>query len=374
MKAIVIEVNDKYVLAMNKHGEFIKIRDNGNFNFEVGHEIDTSEYYIPVMRQLTRIGSMAAILLLMFGILFGAYSYSAPYSFVNIDINPSLEATANRYDRIINMEGLNDDGKNLLLSIDCKNKKIEDGIKSILDSAANNGYLGKETEDDIMFTISSKCVEKADEIADKIKDSFKDAENLNVSRPMGKPEIKIEKISMQKHDEAKKIGVSSGKLLLIEELIEDVKEDKPEIKAEDFKDIPAKNIKKLIEDRKKDTGNNKNIEEIKEKQSEAVKQEKEDKKGKEDNANKDNEDNIDSKKENNKDKDDNRNNKDNRVNTDRKDSEHNNNDSNSEGKENSRGFIRENKSGERRPEEIEAKDNNENNIELEKNRADKPKH
>ena len=108
MKALVLEVEGKHAVVLNKEGEFIRIKNDGTFR--VGYEID-----VPIQTAgvsiLTRIGQIAAVVVIMLGLSSGAYCYSTPYSYVSLDINPSIEIQANIFDRIINVEGLNDEAK-----------------------------------------------------------------------------------------------------------------------------------------------------------------------------------------------------------------------------------------------------------------------
>mgnify|MGYP006964182038 CR=1 FL=1 len=56
-----------------------------------------------------RVLSVAACLLLLF--LGGRQFYFIPTVKISIDINPSMELGVNRFDRIVSVEGYNDDGK-----------------------------------------------------------------------------------------------------------------------------------------------------------------------------------------------------------------------------------------------------------------------
>lgn len=187
--------------------------------------------------------SIAAAFLLVFGVGLGTYSYCAPYAYVNMDINPSVKITTNIYDRIIDIEGLNEDGEELISSGDVKNRKLQDGIERILENAFEAGYLKDESDNAVMFTVSSKNQKRVEQIQKKVNMAATDelkAKNVE-------SEIIVEKANVKRHQEAEALGISPGKLLLIDK----VREIEPELKVEDLKNAQVKDIVKLIKENRK---------------------------------------------------------------------------------------------------------------------------
>lgn len=81
----------------------------------------------------------AAALALMIG---GGYSvYAIPESYISIDVNPSVELTLNRFDRVLSATAYNDDGLIVLDSLDLKNARYTDAIDTLVESAAFSAYL-----------------------------------------------------------------------------------------------------------------------------------------------------------------------------------------------------------------------------------------
>lgn len=62
------------------------------------------------------------------------YMYFTPTSVISIDINPSLELTVNRFDKIIDITGYNDDGKVLKNSLHILYQNYQQAIEEILTS------------------------------------------------------------------------------------------------------------------------------------------------------------------------------------------------------------------------------------------------
>ncbi len=238
MKAVIVDIKGNSAVALTKSGRFIKIRNNGNLC--IGYETDIKAG-ITSINTMAKVVSIAAALIFIMGL--GTFAYKTPYNYIDIDINPSIEVTTNVFNRIIGVKALNIDAEKILDTASCKNKNVQDGIGSIIKSAVSNGYLKNTDTSAIMFTVASKDEKKADKIENMVKSSAaKELSAVNV-----KPEVVVEKVTVKKHDEAFRQGISPGKLTLIQKAID----LNPELKVDDLKDKPVKEILKLINDGKK---------------------------------------------------------------------------------------------------------------------------
>ncbi|MDE5587613.1 MAG: hypothetical protein K2J60_00525 [Acetatifactor sp.] len=70
---------------------------------------------------------------LLFLLIGGPLLYFTPTSVISIDINPSLELNVNRFDRIISVNGLNADGRELAAAIDLRFQDYRNALKQLLD-------------------------------------------------------------------------------------------------------------------------------------------------------------------------------------------------------------------------------------------------
>lgn len=73
----------------------------------------------------------ACMLLVLFG---GRWLYFTPTAKISIDINPSIELSINRFDRVISVDGFNADGQALSNALDIKYKNYGEAIEQILNS------------------------------------------------------------------------------------------------------------------------------------------------------------------------------------------------------------------------------------------------
>lgn len=69
---------------------------------------------------------------LLFALLWGRWLYFTPTAEISIDINPSIELSVNRFDRVISVNGINDDGRELANALDLKFRKYTEAVEQIL--------------------------------------------------------------------------------------------------------------------------------------------------------------------------------------------------------------------------------------------------
>lgn len=71
----------------------------------------------------------ACILLILFG---GRWLYFTPTAKISIDINPSIELNINRFDRVISVDGFNEDERALSSALDVKYKHYAEAVEEIV--------------------------------------------------------------------------------------------------------------------------------------------------------------------------------------------------------------------------------------------------
>lgn len=232
MRALVVELEKKHTIVLDKQGEFIRIRRD--FSHKVGQELAVSQQVRRGIPSLPRIVAAAAVLLLVAGLSLSTYGYFRPYSYIDVDINPSVEITTNVFDRILKVNALNADGEKIIQDGSFTNKTLAEGVRNLLDRAIHTGYLKKDTANAIVFTVSSKKDHKSGDM----EKSIRQAAERELKSEGVQSEIHMEKVQVKQHDEALKQGISPGKQALIRNL----KKLAPQVKEEEYKNKPVKEI------------------------------------------------------------------------------------------------------------------------------------
>lgn len=143
MNYLVMEVHPAYAVVLDEEGRFLK---TANLRYQVGDTVqDVVELRCPKKKQtalwkpLSGLAGLAACLCLVF---FGYYQPNfTPYGALRIQINPDVELTLSRTDRVLELEGLNDDGQVLIEGYDYDGKDRKDVTEDLVERAIDLGYL-----------------------------------------------------------------------------------------------------------------------------------------------------------------------------------------------------------------------------------------
>ena len=93
-----------------------------------------------------------ALLLCLLGV--GGYTIlSTPVSYISMDINPSIELSLNRLDRVVEATAYNSDGQRLLNTVSVHGQTYTQAIDTLVDSKAMQPYLTSENQ--LTFTVAS---------------------------------------------------------------------------------------------------------------------------------------------------------------------------------------------------------------------------
>lgn len=90
--------------------------------------------------RLRLIPALACLMLVLLGGWGGYQVYFTPTSLISIDVNPSVELGVNRFDKVVSVEGFNQDGEALAAALDVKYMNYADALTSILGSDAFAAY------------------------------------------------------------------------------------------------------------------------------------------------------------------------------------------------------------------------------------------
>ena len=150
-----MEVHPAYAVVLDEEGRFLKA---ANLRYQVGDTVrDIVELRHPrekrpaLWKPLSGVAGLAACLCLVF---FGYYQPNfTPYGALRIQINPDVELTLSRTDRVLELEGLNEDGQSLIAGYEYSGKDREDVTEELVERAIDMGYLsGGET---VSITVTS---------------------------------------------------------------------------------------------------------------------------------------------------------------------------------------------------------------------------
>lgn len=234
-KGLIMEIKDDYAIVMCDNGTMDKILIKPGMS--VGQKIFYFEDDIvkvsasPVKKNyrintfIKSFGSIAALFLIIFTV-FQNVMFDKAYAVVSIDINPSIEITADSKKNIIKVEGKNLDGQDIDFQ-KIKGLNIDEGIKKIKDILVEKDYLSANK--DILVAVgfpNNDCDTKYAESVQEIVVSTFDNENIACVTVDKKEDIK----------EANQKGLSLGRYEAYKVADDNVKQN---IKTAPVKELTA---------------------------------------------------------------------------------------------------------------------------------------
>ena len=190
------------------------------------------------MKKGIAISACTAILLTCGG--GGVYAYAqTPVAYLSLDINPSVELGINTFGTVVKAEGYNDDGNTILDGLNLKGDNVTQAVNTLVSSAADNGFISEDgstvvsltTETDNSSTDAS-LIAKAEDGANEALDEKGDTAVINKDT-----------VPLSLHDQAKALGITPGKLNLINKL----QAVDPTVTVDEYKDAKVKDIMKAIQ-------------------------------------------------------------------------------------------------------------------------------
>ena len=137
MKYLVMETHPAYAVVLDERGRFLKA---ANLHYQVGETVeDVVELRLPPARRRLRpawgaVGALAAAACLCLG-FFGYWQPNfVPYGTLRIQINPDVELSVSKTDRVLDLRGLNADGEALLeghINLRIRIHKSFDSVKDL---------------------------------------------------------------------------------------------------------------------------------------------------------------------------------------------------------------------------------------------------
>lgn len=236
MKGIIAEIRGNHMIVIAKNGDFSKCKKLPNC--DIGDEINMPERN---MRSIYKnLSAVAACFLILIMLSSGVYAYYTPYSYVSVDINPSLELYVNRFDKVIGVHAFNEEAVQIIkTSKGIKNENVSVALEQILDNAEEAGYLKKDVENSVMIVVSSKNTKEETALIDKISKTS----TAVLSGISSNYEVILEKTKVENYKKAKEQNISPGKVMLANRF----KQAKPEIDEEKVKNMPLQQAIKQIE-------------------------------------------------------------------------------------------------------------------------------
>lgn len=157
-----MECHASYAVLLDEEGRLVKA---ANLHYQIGQTVEAPVIMrepeaAKVSRLPRKLGATVAAAACMMLLLLGYYqNYMAPYTAIALSINPSVLMELNRQGDVVDLEGLNEDGEDLLEGYRPASKDRLEVTDALIDRAIAMGYLSAggyisidiDTPDDARF-------------------------------------------------------------------------------------------------------------------------------------------------------------------------------------------------------------------------------
>ena len=145
MKYLVMETHPSYAVLLDQSGRFLKA---ANLNYHVGDTVtdiielspvpDTGQKQLRLLRRIT--GSLTAAAACFLLLFFGVYRPNfTPYGTVRLQINPDIQMTLSKTERVLDLDALNPDGEALLEGYEYRGKDRKQASEELVSRAMDMG-------------------------------------------------------------------------------------------------------------------------------------------------------------------------------------------------------------------------------------------
>lgn len=138
-------------------------------------------------------------------------------SVIGIDVNPSVELSINRKNRVLSAEALNEDAEAILSDMDLKGTELNVAVNAVIGAMVTEGYLD-DLDNAILVTVSNDSIRKASELRTSVVGDVEKTLEENQVQAVVYDQQVIEKDEMKTL--AEEYGISYGKAYFLKELIE----------------------------------------------------------------------------------------------------------------------------------------------------------
>lgn len=122
----------------------------------------------------TRWAGLAAAFVLVLGSAFGFGTYHINHAVdatVSLDVNPSVEFTANRSDRILHVTANNADGEIILGDMDLTGSNLDVAVNALIGSMVRNGYIN-ELANSILVSVDADDPTRSAELQTRLTEEI----------------------------------------------------------------------------------------------------------------------------------------------------------------------------------------------------------
>ncbi|MFA6940043.1 MAG: hypothetical protein WCQ54_03555 [Clostridiaceae bacterium] len=182
---------------------------NNNLNKKSNEKIKKEKF--KMKKFLTAASTVAACAVFA---LIGNFYYNTPVEYLSVDINPSVEMGINAFNKVVCIEGINNDGKALLKDKKLLKMTVEDTVEALVKEAEKEGFIADDGSTVIAVTAVSDNEEKAVQLKEKAYNRIQQEIKAGKVKAIAYGDYS----NLELRTEAQKVNMSAGKYKLVSAL------------------------------------------------------------------------------------------------------------------------------------------------------------
>lgn len=210
------------------------------------------EKIVSLQRRLRGMAVAAAACLCLVTAGGGAWHYQYQNrqidSVIGIDVNPSVELSISRRNRILKAEPLNTDAEAIMEDMDLKGVELNVAVNAVIGSMVTHGYLD-DLDNAILVTVSNDSIKKATALRASVVEDIEQTLQENQVKAVVYDQQVVEEDAVRKL--ADTYGISYGKAYFLKELIS----QNENLTEDDMERLSTMNMEEIAREIAKDSLN-----------------------------------------------------------------------------------------------------------------------
>ncbi len=164
------------------------------------------------------IATLVAACFCMIALAGGTYTYQNGKvdSVIGIDVNPSVELSVNKKNKVLSANALNEDAESIMQDMDLKGVDLNTAVNAVIGSMVTHGFFS-DLDNAVLVTVSNDSISKASSLRFEVVSDIQNTLEQNKVRAVVYDQQVIEEAEVKKLAEEYKI--SYGKAYFLRELI-----------------------------------------------------------------------------------------------------------------------------------------------------------
>lgn len=207
-KGIIFEIENGKATVIKNNGDFVSV--SAHPDWKKGDVVTIQARNIT----FKPFSVIAACFLVFISVsAFGGKLYFDETALVSLDVNPSIELSVNRFDRVIAARSLNEDGRDILEQVHVKNKSLDNAVSALFDGGVGE-FISQNPL--VTFTVFSPDTQNEQLIRNKLQ---KTADTYVLSHHAN-AQVEVLSVGENVVNEAHEYNVTAGKYTALQELKE----------------------------------------------------------------------------------------------------------------------------------------------------------